>query len=816
MVRRPEAPFRSGNAGELSDGLKGRVDIKQYYSGGLRYKNIEPVPLSGFRRMAGSLDLGLARCRPAALEVTGTSVTAGPHTGTQTLWSGTVAGKVMAVDFSAMAATSGTHTLQVEVLIGGVWTAFGAVQTVATAVARTVAVAPGKAPVATGVRVRGTFSASASINLGTVTVLTETATLDYPRFTSLKHDSGARYFAALTVGFMDIWQDDAWVAGVRLADIDAAELPNVNFYAESATIGIFHNSQKTLRVLRAGSSGQWNRDEWPYVNIPTADLGGSYNKTSDRWDITVKWTGTPQVYVTFTVDNETTEGVPFVDASDAVVAIGTSDAAKTAAAMKAALEALPSLGGTITVAITSPTATSRRIRITFGGSLSGREYQLTSIITNTADASALASHITIGKTDYEPLLSVSRGWPGVTGFSQERLVYGDVKAEPAALSMSRSGEYFDLNIKAAGPSAGRLDKLRAGQVSERILAIAEATYLLVATDKAVHFAANRAITATEPPNFVRTSTVGTVPNCPFTDLDSKMYFVGVAPKSDPPVGASLMSIAYSEIDAKFQADPEHLLATHLVEGITRVTGQVSGSEDDASRLWLMRRDGRLVAASIISAQEVLGFHEWVLASGGLVREIHVDAGNDLRICVERGGQLRLERLSRASLFQGTVVARTDLAGIIQGLEQFEGQEVWARTAGGYVLGPFTVAAGRADLGNPYDGDVQVGLWQRPVFESMPRYFMGRDEQVLVRPGRIHSATLNVEGTTSIAVGANDTATENIPLVDLGDPADGPPVAKTRACRRTGMPGSKTGSTFVVTQHFPGELYVRDYSLGEAL
>jgi hypothetical protein len=42
------------NAGELSEDLSGRVDIKQYYSAGLRFLNIEPVAQSGFRNLPGT------------------------------------------------------------------------------------------------------------------------------------------------------------------------------------------------------------------------------------------------------------------------------------------------------------------------------------------------------------------------------------------------------------------------------------------------------------------------------------------------------------------------------------------------------------------------------------------------------------------------------------------------------------------------------------------------------------------------------------------------------------------------------------------
>jgi hypothetical protein len=345
MVAREGAPFRSANAGELSPDAAGRPDIKQFYSAGLRFKGMEPVPLSGFRRMAGSYDLGPVRGRVAALAKTNEDATPGPHTGTKTIWLATVAGKVVAIDCAAVAADTGTHTVQAEALVGGNWVACGSpIPVTTTAQQLTFASAPGAGLVATQARLRATMSVAASITLGAVTVLTETSIQDAPRYSSLLHDSGIRYHLSLQAQFLDVFEDDAFVAGVYLPTLTSAILPLVGFYAENATLGIGHHNLETLRVRRAGSSLAWTRDLWPYDGIPTADLGAIYAKTDDKWEVQVSYTGSPIVYLALTVDGETTSGIPFINAASAPVAIdGVVDLGLTAASIKAALEALPSL-----------------------------------------------------------------------------------------------------------------------------------------------------------------------------------------------------------------------------------------------------------------------------------------------------------------------------------------------------------------------------------------------------------------------------------------------------------------------------------------
>ena len=821
MAAKPGAPYRSSNAGELSREAAGRVDLKQFYSAGLQFKNVEPVPLSGFRRMAGSYDEGPVRGNVAVLAKSGEVATPGPHTGTQVIWTANVAGSVVGVDLAGLVATTGAHTVYAEVFAAGVWQAFGSIVAVGTAARDiTIGVAPGAAVAATAVRLKGVFSVSAQIAMTAVTVLTELAAQTPPRYAALLHDSGARYNFSLGAMLIDVFEDGQFLACAYLAGVGAAIAAQVNFYAEGSTLGIFHNDLETPRLKRGASGVEWVRDLWPYDDIPKIDLGGVYTKIDDKWQIQIKYTGGPFVYLSLIVDGETTPGVPFVDAANAPVVInGAVDDALTAARIKTALEALPSLGPTVTVVSSSLPGTTRQIDITFGGLLSGSEYGLVSTITNTADAAALASHIQIGKTNFEPILSAARGWAGRTGLVKDRLVYGDIKSVPPALAFSQAGEYFKLNIEAAGAAAAILDKLRGGQALERVLAVEEAVYPVILTDRGVYFISNRALSALEPRNYVKVTALGTVVTCDPAAIDQKLYYVGV--DAEPPAGGTpnkghqVLSLSYSEIDTNFEAIPEHIFATHLIEGIVRSKGQLAQSRADAAKFWLLRDDGRLIAANIITSQEVLGYCEWVAAAAAKIVEFTVDVANRVRMAVERLGRLRHERQDRLALFQATVLRSTDLAGGIAGLELFEGLDVWAK-AQGYVLGPFKVASGTIALGDPYQGEVEVGVWQAPVWESMPRYRVLSNDEIVKRPGRIHTAVAEVLETTSIAMGANGQAIENVPLSQTADPADLPMPAKSIMVTRSGMLGAMTGTTLVVSQTRPGELHVRDLTIEEKL
>ena len=819
MVARPGAPYRSANAGEISPAGAGRIDVKQYYSAGLRFKNIEPVPLSGFRQMAGSIDYGPARSTPNVLGRSGVSATPGPFTGTQTIWTCTLSGAPMAIDFSNAVSSTGIHTLQAQIFRSGAWQNFGGPIDVGTdGQALTIAIAPGSSLAATQMRVRCTFSASASVNLGTVTILTETAEFEIPRYWHLQHDSGSQYHLSLTSTFLDVYEGDAFVAGVYLPDVTSIIARQINFYAENGTIGLFHRNLKSQRVRRSESSFKWVRDFWPYDGLPKVDLGSTYTKTADKWLVSIPYSGDAAdvwVRIAFTVNGEDTPALPFLNASNNATTVQNVNIPNTIASIKAALEALPSLGPTVNVTMINAGGKNFEITITFTGALSGDEYELDAIITSTPAASALASHTEIGKTDFEDLFSNARGWPGVTGLLQDRIIYADVKAVPSALAFSAAGEYFKLDITAAGDAAPRLDKLRGGQAAERVLAVYEATYPLVFTDRAVHFVSNRAIKATEPINYVHVSNSGIVANCPPADVENKIFYIGRDPDDNKPGGHELLSLSYSEIETNYDAVPEHVFASHLVSGITRLTTQKSATDDFHSKLWMMRSDGRLIAGCVIKSQEVTGFVEWVLASNGLAKEIHVDAANDLRMCVSRGGTLRHERLTRDTVLQAEIAATADLSGRITGLDLFEGLDVWV-TQDDYFEGPFRVSSGAVTVGAPYTGALRVGLWRPPLFEGMPRFFVTRNDEVIQRPGRIALATLELIDTNSVAVGANSQPIEDVPLLTPETTRDEAPPLFTGKATRAGMLGAVAGTTLVISQVRPGALHVRDIVMQEKL
>ncbi|ESZ25491.1 hypothetical protein [Mesorhizobium sp. L2C066B000] len=827
MVARPAAPQRSCNAGEFSPEAKGRVDIKQYYAGGLAFKGIEPVPQSGFRRMGGSWRKGEWRRPLSARAITAPTPTFGPHTGTQTIWSGTVAGTVAAVLASGLAIDAGTATFTIEAFVGGVWVAVGgpfAVKT-GTPVTRLAAYAPGQQKAATSLRIRATFSnAGTNVSGLAVSAFFESGTAERPRFVDLTTDQGNTLACFVTAGIADFFTDAGFVGSARIATVTAGMLADLGFYSEGNTIGIFHGQLETVRLFLA-TSGQlhdWRQDLWPYDPVPSADLGGVYAKTDDVWDIFMRWNNDPQAFITITVNGETTPAVPIKHLG---VPVGINSATypgdwtQWAADIQAALVALPSLGAGVTVAVQNPSGNyNMELIVTFGGALSGEEYELSAIIVSTAEVSALPFHTQIGKTDTEEVFSTIKGWPGEAALVQDRLDYYRIPAVTGAMAMSRIAEYFDLNVDGATDNAARLDKLRS-LTNETILHVKDSNNLFIFTDLALYFVPNRTIERNTPLNFVPASEIGAQPNCkPFT-LEGEMYYVAINPQGLPFAaqgGKQVLRVteAVTSATTNFNADPVSLLASHLADNLIRSANQKPATDLDASKGWLMRTDGRLIACQMIRNQDINGYCEWLAAGGGLVREIGIDGKNRLWLAVERAGRTSIELYDTTIYLQDTVNAVPDLAGVITGLAFEDGAELWAK-ADGYVLGPFACAGGSIALGDAYAAAL-VGRWIAPRFETMPQVLVTGSDEVVLRPGRIHTLHVNIADTDSIAVGANGEAPEDFELHDTNDQVDAPMPVKTKLLTVTGLLGMMEGTTAVITQKRPGELRVRDIAMGTKL
>lgn len=692
-MARTSGQFKSSaNAGQLSEKLNGKVNLKQYYSGAKRMLGFEPVMQSGFSLLPGSLFVGAA---PAA----------------------------------------------------------ACVQT--------------------------TLTVSSSLS----------------------------YTFIFMVGSVEIWrQDRVKVATVSLPEITAEILPDLEFYGEANTLGIFHTSFWTSRRLlrNAGNDTIWTVSDWPYTFVPDVDLGGEYVKKEDTWEVYFNWApGVGQLQVAMDVDGSSTQSVSMGGAPNG------GNWTVFCANIKSAIAALPGFSQGVEVTDLGGVGDTRSIRVVFGGVLKGAEYDFDIKIVNTSDASALVSHTQVGETAGEPLISAARGgFAGMTNY-QDRSIYWAPKAKPAALAMSRTGEYFDINIKSQNDAAARLEALRT-EASETILYVIDASYLLAFTNRAEYFASNRTVERNKPLNWVRASEIGIKKGCKPVVLEGFVYFVSRD-------GGRLYATNYDAVSEAFKPDPVNDLCDDLVSNIKRMLVQRKSGTMTSDRLWLLREDGRLVACSANVNQEIrLSACEWPIAGSGFVHAMSVDGLDRVWLTVERGGVYTRELLAeqRDSLFQMAIATSSDLTGQISGLAALNGKTVWAEIQND-IHGPFTVVGGAIQTDVP-SAPALVGIWTPPINESMPFIRVLPNDDVVRRPGKVVSARLYISDTASIAIGANGRPARDVPLQRMSDDLAGPKKNFTGHLPIAGLIGACMDPTITITQVRPGRLYLRDYIAGVKL
>jgi hypothetical protein len=634
----------------------------------------------------------------------------------------------------------------------------------------------------------------------------------------LKVNSTLSYVMIFTAGSVDIWRNDrVKVATIALASITSAMVPELGFYGEADTFGIFHTALPFgIRLLRnAANDALWTVGDWPYKDIPDVDLGGSYAKTNDSWSLYIRWADdAAALAMNVEIEGNLTPAVRLVDhTTGAVIAPNSAvdaDWDNLATLLRTQIRALPGMNADVDIQydLTQKANNYRALNIVFSGSLAGDEYAVTGNIVNTSDASVIAGHTEVGSTAGEPLISVSRGGFGGMELYQDRAVYTAPAAKKGAAAMSQPGEYFNLNIKSTADNGPRLEALRS-QTSETILHALDNTYLVLFTDQAEWFASNRTVSRNDPMNWVRASEIGSKPNCRPMVLEGDVYF-------SAPDGGKLYSISYDAVSTTYTPDAKNDLNKDLIDNMRRLAVQRKIGSTTSNRLWILREDGRLVCCVVNKTQEIMAACEWIPAGGGLVKDIVVNGQEQVWITVDRGGQISEEILEEQdiNLFRQAYSVTTDLTGRVTGLSALEGKTVWGELSGD-VYGPFTVSGGVVDTGAP-SASGKIGLWTPPVYESMPFVLVNPDDSVVRRPGAVKWLKLFVMNATSLAIGVNGRAAKDVPLNRTSDDLTLPRQPYTGHVNQIGLIGACMDPTVVITQVRPGRLRLRDYIPGVKL
>ncbi|MBO6816512.1 MAG: hypothetical protein JJ891_16780 [Rhizobiaceae bacterium] len=800
------AIFRpSMNAGEFGELLDPRLDIREYYSACRRMRGAEPIPQSGFRKLPGSRQIGRGRNQMAQVSAADSGGT-GPHSVFPVVLETAVFAEtaINAVSIDTLdvdADVTGTFKVQVET--GGNWTDFGSEFSLAIGDNNRVAMlSPGQSILATGARLvasaDGPFSTTTAIAVHAETSSIPEAIV----YEDYSFSQAETFCLSLTPGWCDVWRDNLHKGGFR-HPFTAGQLPLVKFYSEGNTFGMFHEDVESRRAFRIGGvDHEWRFDLWPYEEIGLTNYGrnadgSEYTRVDDVWTIFVRFASVDDLILNVIINGEETGGVALGVAPGSATSTEWDDFAD---AIKAAIEGLPSIKTGISIT-NQAAAGTRQFVITFGGGNSGTEYEFASQIVNTSEASALAAHTTVGETIGEPAISDDRGWPGTVELAQDRLIYGALKSRPAGMLFSENGEYFNLDIEQQADDAPFFRAIRVDS-QETIRHIVYSRYLLIFTDQGEYFANDREINRNKPLNFVNASEFGSSAVARPQDVEGLLFYVNED-------GNVLYVASYDDVRTSYESDPASTFADHIFKGIIRSARKKPDDQISAHRLYYLRDNGELLQLMVMKSQNINAFSVW--ETPGDTKAVCVDRQETVHVAVKRqdanGDFISHEVWDRTVLLHGeTSAGPTDLAGMLTVPASYEGMKVWV-VADGLSLGEHTVTNGQIDLEFAYT-DCRIGWWKAPHVEPMPFVRLLPNDQIVRRPGRIHTFRGKLKDTSSIAIGANGETPRDIPLVKAGDVAGVAPM--WNGVREvTGLGGMMVDTTLVITQTKPGFLEVRD-------
>lgn len=567
------------------------------------------------------------------------------------------------------------------------------------------------------------------------------------------------------------------------------------------TLLTFHQDVAPQRVLYNPSLPDWTNGAAPLANLPTYDYGATYtNGVAAVWDINfdgMQSTTTPPtptgVYI-LTLNGLDTTSIQW-----------NSTTATNVSRVAAALANLNILDPGYTV-----TASGGNVRVTFSGAGNiGDEWAISGRLVNRGDAAVITTKVTAGVAPGEAIISASRGWPRCGLFYQQRLLMGGLNSLPGSWISSISGDYFNFNdkIKDANGSFYVVLDVAGGEAVRKLV---DNTFLLVMTSNANYWIAGSqdGLKKTEPPKHVPASDHGVAAGVPVISNEGAAVYAHSS-------GDFIGEMRYTDVDGNYVSLDVSLLAYHLVDGAIDLAARKKADFQACNQIGIVNGDGSMRIAYVLREQEITGFAR--VDTAGSFKAVSVNGRNEMSVIAVRGGTRRFERFEAGLLLDGAItITNAPASATVAGIQHLNGQTVWA-LADGHVFGPFTVSNAQITLPIAASS-ITVGTWTPPVATTLPLPRNRAEGIVLRRKGRIHTAHISLEDTTSIALSANGQPAVDINLQRFGM-ADGLPELSrgfTGIMKLPGLIGWSDLPQITITQTRPGRLTVRSITLEATL
>lgn len=575
---------------------------------------------------------------------------------------------------------------------------------------------------------------------------------------NVKRSADASYELVLTERNIDVFQNQRWQAALPIA-IAPQQIPEISRTSSLDTLLLFHEHIETMRILRQGSSGEWDVVPVPFEDVPALSKGAAFSGDQDEHQVLALTGVEPGDQVAVYFGDLISE--PLTYANDAAFA----------AVLSAAVEGMP---GVADDGVSVSVAGVNAWRIRFVNDNGGRAWPLVSASVLREPVWSATQIEQEGNDKDGSLWGATTGWPRCGAFVQSRLLLAGFRAAPTTWIAGRTPISFNFNIGLDDMGAP-VDPLTPDYAFVRALDVDEVEtiheiflgrHLQFFTESGEWYVETRSLDATQPVNVLLATRNGLKSAVPLVFADGATVFCQKG-------GQTLRDFLYSEAEQSYTAEPLNLLAPHLLTDIVAVAHRSARSVAEGNRILMVNADGSAVMLTLLRSQDVVAMCRWTTPHGAF-REVLSDVNHNMLAVLERAGDLWLEKWVPDMPLDGATQSVGAPRTVIGNLGNLEGLQVYAY-ADDELVGPFTVSGAQIVL-DTAASNVIVGL----APDWFMRYQVVREKpnaaQPFRAPARIYKSEISVEKTGSLTLSTNGRPAVEVPLLRLGDAfKDGGPL-----------------------------------------
>lgn len=389
---------------------------------------------------------------------------------------------------------------------------------------------------------------------------------------------------------------------VFLQDIDHGLGVNYpNRIAVNQNVCVLFNKNVAPRrlVYNYDGDGLFYYDEPTFTNIPKFDFDDKLSPTLVNAVVRVNFPTNLdagdkyQLEVDGVLSKEITYHGDTGAAQSGQVPAGGHGAVATASAMQKNLQEMPVFGDTgITVARTG----TDQYTVTMTGD-SANDYPIMGgfPVTGTTDAITFDNY-TQGATRKEAIWSATRGYPNLGVFAQGRLWLGGTRDKPQVLLASQAGNFFNFIVDKGLDNEGFLFTMNGAKSA--IVDVTGGRGVTVFTE-----GAEFAITGNTPSTLdaqQQTQHGSFSENVPTLALDGATLFVDRN-------GKSIRQFVFDHTENSFRSVDMSVLASHLIDSPLDMDAVTGISANDANYVFIINKDGSAVMLNTLREQDITGF-----------------------------------------------------------------------------------------------------------------------------------------------------------------------------------------------------------------